>query len=259
MGSSTSAGPSVATKIAIMAITAILYALGKLITAFVPTPWGVGQLLVGVFLPGFMAVTSDTLSVAAGAGIGTFAGDFAVQTNPTLSLIAGVPANFVAFLLFGWFVKKYKSWPAFVAAAVAFVTLGNLIAAVLVFEFAKSTIGVTLPSSAVMGLTVFWNTTSIPAMIIGVPVLVRAVRPLFGRSKILSQFPEWTVSVGLRQSIIAVVFGLLYSVIGGAIFIFSPGSVSTQPGLAYFALAAVVVIVFAPISGVLAGSRAKAN
>jgi hypothetical protein len=259
MGGSPSGSPSVSTKIAVMAITAVLYAAGKLITAYVPTPWGVGQLLVGVFLPGFMAVTSDTLSVATGAGIGTFIGDFAVQTNPTLSLIAGVPANFIAFLLFGWFVKKYKSWPAFVAGAVAFVTLGNLIAALLVFQFAKSTIGITLPTSAIMGLTVFWNTTSIPAMIIGVPVLIRAIRPLFGRSKVLSQFPEWSTAIGLRQSILAVVFGLLYSVIGGVIFIFAPDSVSAQPGLAYFAIAAVVVIVFAPISGILAGSKTKAT
>jgi hypothetical protein len=259
MGSSLSGSPSVAVKIAIMAVSALLYALGKLITAFIPTPWGVGQLLVGVFLPGFMAVTSDTFAVAVGAGLGTFVGDFAVQTNPTLSLIAGVPANFIAFLLFGWFVKKYKSWPAFVAGAVAFVTLGNLIAALLVFQFAQSTIGITLPASAIMGLTVFWNTTSIPAMIIGVPVLVRAIRPLASRSRILSQFPEWSTSVGLRQSIVAVAFGLLYSVIGGVIFILSPSSVSAQPGLAYFALAAVVVIIFAPISGVLAGSRNKAS
>ena len=144
---------------AIVVMTAVLDAIGKWFSAFIPTPWGVGQLLVGIFLPAFMAVTSDTLSVAAGAGLGTFVGDFFVQTNPTLSLIAGVPANFLAFLLFGWFVKKYKTWPSFVAATVIFVSLGNLMAAVLVFLFIQSRTGAVLPSSAIMGLTIFWNTT----------------------------------------------------------------------------------------------------
>jgi len=159
---------STGVKLAIVVITTVLYAIGKWITAFIPTPWGVGELLVGIFLPAFMAVTSDTLSVAVGAGLGTFVGDFFVQTNPTLSLIAGVPANFLAFLLFGWFVKKYRSWPSFVAGTVIFVSLGNLMAAILVYLFIGSTIGETLPSSAIMGLTIFWNTTSIPAILIGV-------------------------------------------------------------------------------------------
>src|SRR2546427_4758838 len=112
-------------KIAVIAITASLYAVGKALTGYIPTPWGIGQFLIGVFLPGYFAVVSDTLSVAIGAGIGTFVGDvvFLVplqETTPFLSLVAGVPANFVAFLLFSWFVKKYKSWPAFVAATVCF-------------------------------------------------------------------------------------------------------------------------------------------
>jgi hypothetical protein len=243
-------------RVAVIALTAILYTIGKWITAGIQTPWGVGQLLIGIFLPAFMAVTADTLSVAIGAGLGTFVGDIFVRTNPLLSLLAGVPANFVAFLLFGWFVKKYKSWPAFVAGTVAFVTLGNLIAAINVYLFLPVALGASVPSSAILGLTVFWNTTSIPAILIAVPILVRAVRPLTGRSRILTYYPAWSSSIGGKQTIYAVAFALLYAAFGGLIFLISPASVATAPGLGYFAVAAVVVLVFGPLSSMIAGSRA---
>lgn len=242
-----------------MVITALLYAAGKWITAFVPTPWGVGQLLVGLFLPAYFAVVSETFPVAIGAGLGTFIGDFGVQTNPTLSLIAGVPANFIAFLFFGWFVKRFRSWPAFVAATVGFVSMGNFIAAVLVYLFAQSTIGIVLPSSAIMGLTIFWNSTSIPAVLIGVPILIRVTRPLSGRSRLLSEFPRWPSGLGRRGSVLAVVFAALYAALGAVIFIVDPGSVSANPGIAYFALTAVMVVVFGTLSSVLAGRARPAG
>lgn len=256
MGNGGQAASSVSTKVAIIALTAILYTVGKWVTSGIQTPWGVGQLLIGIFLPAFMAVTCDTLSVAVGAGLGTFVGDIFVRTNPLLSLLAGVPANFVAFLLFGWFVKKYKSWPAFVAGTIAFVTLGNLIAATNVYLFIPFALGVTLPSSAILGLTVFWNTTSIPAILIAVPILVRAVRPIYGRSRILTDFPSWSSSIGWTRTLYAVVFALFYAAFGAVIFVVSPGSVETTPGLGYFAVAAVMVLVFGPLSSLIAGARA---
>jgi hypothetical protein len=253
--------PSVGIKIAIIVITTVLYAIGKWITAFIPTPWGVGELLVGIFLPAYMAVTSDTLSVAIGAGLGTFVGDFFVQTNPTLSLIAGVPANFLAFLFFGWFVKKYKSWPAFVAATVIFVSLGNLIAAILVFFFIGYTTGgaQTLPSSVIMGLTIFWNTTSIPAILIGVPVLVRATRPLYGRTRLLTNFPQWPSSIGTRGYSIALAFAVAYTALGAVVFLLQPSSVSVSPGLAYFVIGALLVVVFGSVSSILAGASRRSK
>jgi hypothetical protein len=241
--------------IAIAGTTAGLYAVGKWMTAFVPTPWGVGQLLIGIFLPAFMAVVADTVPVAIGAGIGTFVGDIFVRTNPSLSLVAGVPANFFAFLLFGYFVKKYPTWPAFVASTVAFVTLGNLIAATSVYLFAGQLLGVTLPSSAILGLTVFWNTTTIPAILIAVPILVRSVKPLVGRFMILQHYPSWSASVGSRQTLYALAYGLAFVAFGGAIFLLSPNSVSATPGLGYFAVAAVIVVLVGPLAGLLAGSK----
>lgn len=250
---------TVASRIAVIAITAALYTVGKALTGFIPTPWGIGQFLIGVFIPAYFAVVADTLPVAIGAGIGTFVGDVAVltplgETTPTLSLVAGVPANFVGFLLFGWFVKKYKSWSAFVAATVCFVTLGNLIAAVSVVEY------LVLPQALILGLTVYWNTGAIPAVIIGVPILLRATRPLLGRSSILRYPPVWTGGVGGRQTAIALIFSSLFVLFGAVLFLGAPSTVAAWSGLAsYFAVAAVVVVVFGPIASVLAGSKVGAK
>src|SRR5438309_2366257 len=229
-------------------MTAALYAVGKALTAYIPTPWGIGQFLIGLFIPAFFAVVSETFPVAAGAGLGTFVGDVLFltplkETTPFLSLVAGVPANFVAFLLFSWFVKKYKSWPAFVAATVCFVTLGNFIAATSVVTF------LSLPTWLILGLTVFWNTGAIPAMIIGVPILLRATRPLLGRSSILKYPPQWSGGVGGRSTAVALVFSVLFVALGAAILLGVPGTSANWPGLAsYFAVAAAVVVIFGPIA-----------
>ena len=249
---------TVSSKVATIAITAVLYAVGKGLTAFVPSPWGVGQLLVGIFIPAFFAVTSDTLSVAIGAGLGTFIGDTFLLTplgltTPIYSLVAGVPANFIAFLLFGWFVKRYTSWSAFVAATVSFVTLGNLIAATNLVVF------LSLPTSLILGLTVFWNTTSIPAIIIAVPLLVRAAQPVFGRSGIVHYNPDWRMSDRARQTSMALAFGILFAALGVVFFIAAPAAtIAKWPGLTtYYTMAAAAVIVFAPITTVVAGSRPR--
>ncbi|TLX99881.1 MAG: hypothetical protein E6K90_05410, partial [Thaumarchaeota archaeon] len=177
---------SITTYVVAMALTAALYAVAKGLTSFALTPFGVGQLLIFIFVPAFFAVVSPTLAVAIGAGLGTFLGDVlfltpAGSTNPALSLVAGVPANFFAFFLFGWFVKRYRSWPAFVAATVSFVTLGNLIAATSLVLFGAALftpvnylITNFTPPALILGFTVFWTSTMIPAILIMVPILVRA-------------------------------------------------------------------------------------
>ncbi len=266
------AATDVSTRVTIIAITAVLYAIGKGITAAIPTPWGVGQLLVGIFLPAFFAVVAETVPAAIGAGLGTFIGDVLFLTplggtNPALSLIAGVPSNFVGMLLFGWFVKKYRSWSAFVAATVSFVTLGNLIAATVVVFFGAA---VFTPvnyltthysiSGLILGFTVYWNMTSIPAIVVGVPLLLRAVRPLFGRSRILQFNPEWSPGVHGRQAGITLAFAFLFLLLGLVFLLTAPSSLSLWPGLTdYFAVAAAVVLIFAPITSVIAGARLQAR
>jgi hypothetical protein len=265
-------GSSVSTRVAVIAATAVLYAIGKGLTAYVPSPWGVGSLLVGIFLPAYFAVVSETLPVAIGAAMGTFLGDVLFltplgTTNPALSLIAGVPANFFAFLLFGWFVKKYWTWSAFVAGTVAFVTLGNLIAAISVDRFGAlvfaPAVGLSSFSAVnvVLGFTVFWDMTSIPAIIVGVPILIRATKPLFGRSHMLSFNPQWSVPVGRRQLALSLAFAGIFLLLG---VVFLLGFYSSVSGIwpqldLYVPVAALLVLVFAPLVSVLAGAGRKAT
>jgi len=242
---------ALSSKVATIAIVAALYAIGKALTAYIPSPWGIGEFLIGLFIPAYFAVVSDTFPVAIGAGLGTFVGDVVFltplkETTPVLSLVAGVPANFVAFLLFGWFVKKYKSWPAFVAGTVCFVTLGNLIAGVNVVEFLK------LPQGLILGFTLFWNIGAIPAVIIGVPILLRATEPLIGRSTIVKYGAPWSGGVTGRQTVMALAFAAVFVAFGAALFLGAPGTLSTWPGLgSYFAVAAVLVVIFGPLAGFL--------
>jgi len=264
--------PSASANVSIIAITAILYTIGKGLTAYIPTPWLVGQVLVGIFLPAFLAVVSDTVPVAVGAGVGTFVGDVlfvapAGVTNAPLSLIAGVPANFVAFMLFGWFVKRYRTWSGFVAATIAFVTLGNLIAAVMVVRFASLVFApaaglAAFPSvNLILGYTVFWNMTAIPAIIIAVPVLIRATRPLLGRSQIIRYDPQWSVSSSRGQTATSIAFAIIFLALGATFLYGYYASVSAiWSGLDFYVpVTALLVLVFAPLVSVIAGRGQQAK
>jgi len=249
---------SVTVQASVVAISAALFAVAKGMTAYIQTPWGVGQLFIASFVPAFFAVTTDSLPAALGAGFGSFLGDIVFlvplgATTPFYALTVGAPANFIATLLLSMFVKRYGSWPAFVAATVCFLTLGNIIAGALLVYL------VPLPARLILGFTVYWDMTSIPAILIGVPALVRATRPIIGRSKVLTYTPQWS-DVGRRQMAISLSFSLLFVALGAAIFFLAPETVAGWPGLApYFALSAVVVVVFGPLASLFTGKRLEAS
>ena len=50
-----------AAKVTLIAMTAATYAVAKGITAFVPTPFGVGQFLLFIFVPAFFALVAGYL------------------------------------------------------------------------------------------------------------------------------------------------------------------------------------------------------
>jgi hypothetical protein len=106
---------------------------------------------------------------------------------------------------------------------------------------------------------VFWNTTSIPAILVGVPVLIRAVQPLYGRTAILSYEPRWIGSITTRQTAIALAFAGAFVVLGAAFFLSALPNPTAGFGPFYFELAAAIVLVFAPITGVIAGSKLRAT
>jgi hypothetical protein len=262
--------PSSATsKVVTIVIVAVLFTAAKGITGYIPSPWGVGQLYIASFVPLFFAVVSDTLSVAIGAAMGSFIGDMLFllpvgATNPLLALAAGVPANFVATLLFGWAVKKYRSWPSFITSTVAFLTLGNLMAAGLVAVAGPLLFtplaSLTTPEAQgllTLGLTVFWDTTSIPAVIILVPVLLRAVRPISARSTVITDYPSWTGVEARRVAPVSLLYSVLFLVLGGAV-LFAPwgGSITDiTPIKTTIFIVAAILLVIGPLVGRLAGSR----
>ena len=249
---------SVTVQVSVIAISAALFAVAKGLTAYIQTPWGVGQLFIASFVPAFFAVTTDALPAALGAGAGSFLGDilFLVplgSTTPFYALTVGAPANFVATLLLALFVQRYRSWPSFVAATICFLTLGNIVAGALLVYLAP------LPLQLILGFTVYWDMTSIPAILIGVPVLLRATRPIVGRSKILRHLPQWS-DVGRRQMAVSLGFSLLFVALGAGIFLLAPATVAGWPGLAtYFALSAIVVLIFGPLASMFAGKRIDAS
>jgi vacuolar-type H+-ATPase catalytic subunit A/Vma1 len=261
--------PTAAGKVTLIAITAALYAVAKGLTAFIPTPFGVGQFLLFIFVPAFFAITGDTLSAATGAAIGTFLGDTIFltplgQTNPALSLVSGVPANFVAFLLYGYLVKRYRSWPAFISSTVLCLTLGNLIAATLVVAFAAQ---VFLPAfssivakygvaSLVLGYTLFWTGTMVPAVVIAIPLLLRALRPLVGRSSILSYYPEWSDYEVKRLLPAAIGYAIAFIVIGVGFFVLQFNVLQGWSVIgSWILVAGVVLAIVGPVAGLLAGTK----
>ncbi len=181
-----------ALKLSLISISAALYAAAVAATSFIPTPWGVGNFRPGVLIPAFFAIVYGPLIGGAGAAIGCFIGDFALSlfnlTNPLLSLMAGVPANFVGFYLLGWFVSRYPSWSAFVVSSFASLVVGNLIAALGVVGFFSTVMPfwaswpVDVKIATILGFTFFWVATMIPFVIPLMPPLLRAIKPVLGAS-----------------------------------------------------------------------------
>ncbi len=89
------------------AVNAALYAgLGFLWTAFPVTAFGV-RFWPQVFVPATFSVLFGAWPGGVGAGIGIFLADVIYgHHDALLSLLVGVPSNFVGFYLIGWLTKR---------------------------------------------------------------------------------------------------------------------------------------------------------
>ena len=265
----TTARSSTGAKVAVMAITAVLFALAKGVTGYIPSPWGVGQLFIASFVPMFMVTVADTMSAALGAALGSFIGDMifllpAGSTNPALALATGVPANFAATYLFGWIVKRYRSWPSFVTATVGTLTLGNLMAAGLIATIGRLLfVSPNLPNTPLLmgyftlGLTAFWDTTSIPVVLIVVPVLLRATAPLVGRSTVITGHPLWAKSEARSIAPLSLIYALLFLALGAVFFLVPWGGSITDitPIKTTIFVVAASLAVLGPAVGRIAGTK----
>ena len=96
-----------ALQVATAALNAALYAaLGALWTLFPVTILGV-RFWPQVFVPGAFAVLFGPWVGGVGAGVGIFIADVVYgHHDALLSLLVGVPSNFVAFCLMGFLSRK---------------------------------------------------------------------------------------------------------------------------------------------------------
>lgn len=172
-------------QIAAMAMCAGLYAIGSYLTAFIPSPWGVGQFRPAVIVPAFFAVIFEPWTGGIGAAIGTLIADSAKYGYPYPgSFLAAVWGNLIGFFLFGWLIRKKFSWSRFVATANITLTVANAIVAFLyVFIFKLLYLGdqkyVAMPLDVQIffsiGLTIWWFVTMLPFVLLFTPLLIKAV------------------------------------------------------------------------------------
>jgi hypothetical protein len=257
-----------ATFVANVAICAALYAVVNGLTAPIGTPWHIGQFRPGVIIPALFAISSGTMVGALGAGIGSLVGDvlFLVplgQTNYILAFAAGLPANFVGFLLFGYIVNRAKSWSGFAYGSAISLLVGNLIAGFVVMVLALN------PGSAVallvgaFGFTFFWEFTMLPFMIVALPILLRALEGVTFAGRLGSTYKLWKTESSLRIFTTGLVVSIPFFIVGllslggylSAVYDTWPvlGSI-LGPVMTVFELGIAVFMLLVPLSPRLAGA-----
>jgi len=178
-------------SLTLISINAALYAVAIAATSPIPTPWGVGNFRPGVVIPAFFSVVFGPFVGGIGAAIGCFLGDFSLSffglTTPLLSLVAGVPGNFVGFYVLGWLYTKRHSLSSFILSNFIALFVGNLVAALGVLAYFLYIVptwavwSINLQVAVVVGLTLFWVTTMVVFVTPLVPVLVIYIEPTLSK------------------------------------------------------------------------------
>ncbi|HIE18164.1 TPA: hypothetical protein EYP75_00405 [Candidatus Bathyarchaeota archaeon] len=213
-------------QLSLISINAALYAVAIAVTSPIPTPWGVGHFRPGVVIPAFFTVVFGPIIGGVGAAIGCFLGDFALSffglTTPLLSLIAGVPGNFVGFYVLGLLISKRRSLASFVMSSFVALIVGNLVAALGVLAYfwfvvpSWASWPMSMKIAVVSGLTLFWVVTMVIFVVPLVPIIVSYVEPSLKRMGIgeVSNL-SWSNSISLIKSTvsIALILAAIYSLV----------------------------------------------
>ncbi len=171
------------------AINAALYAVGSFTTAYIPSPWGIGQFRPAVVIPAFFSVIFGPWAGGIGAALGTLIAD-SVKHGGLYpgSLLASVPGNFIGFFIFGYLLRKKFNWAKFITVTNLSLIVANVITAFLYVFLYKSLYAQTsafIQSSndtlivLSLGLTIFWFATMLPFVLLIVPPLVAVVSRAF--------------------------------------------------------------------------------
>jgi uncharacterized membrane protein len=171
------------------AINAALYAVGSFATAYIPSPWGVGQFRPAVVIPAFFSVIFGPWAGGVGAALGTLIAD-SVKHGGIYpgSLLAAVPGNFIGFFLMGYILRKKFNWARFITVTNIGLLVANGIVAFLYvyvykFLYTQSTAFTTSTGNTLivlsLGLTIFWFVTMLPFVLLLVPSFVAVVARAF--------------------------------------------------------------------------------
>lgn len=210
-------------RIAFTSLGAVLYAVGAYATAYIESPWGMGQFRPAVIIPSIFAILFGPWVGGASGAIGTLIADSIKHgTLYVPSLVAAVPSNFLAFYLLGLILRGGFRWPRFIAASLLSLAVGNVMCAALYTSY-KASIGALPPQlvpGLIAGLSLWWFATMIPFQLLALPpalkALVRALptlAPLDVREECMSSStPKGTVVATLCLT------GILMITVGSAVF-----------------------------------------
>jgi hypothetical protein len=140
-----------ALQVATASLNAALYAaLGALWTLFPITVFGV-RFWPQVFVPGAFAVLFGPWVGGVGAAVGIFIADVVYgHHDALLSLLVGVPSNFVAFALLGYLTRRSLKSIGRLASIAAGVAAPVIIAAYGLYAFSGSTLSLLVGVSAIV-------------------------------------------------------------------------------------------------------------
>jgi hypothetical protein len=195
-----------AIDIVVIAISAALYAVFGILTAgfnFL----GVG-FLPAVVIPAVFAALYGPWVGGLGAAIGIFIRDMAVHGNPALSLVAGVPPNFIVFFIIGYFAMRDISLRK-ALAGLAIAAIGLLVPTIVFLPDFVSFTGLTTEAF----LLTFVLTVILSLAVIGIV----SIRYKEWRSYAIGAVLGQLVGAALLSVIVVIVSPYFISVLGSAL------------------------------------------
>jgi uncharacterized membrane protein len=171
------------------ALNAALYAVGSLTTAYIPSPWGMGQFRPAVVIPSLFAIIFGPWTGGVGAALGTLIAD-SIKHGGIYpgSLLSAVPGNFIGFFIMGYFLRKKFTWSRFITWTNISLLIANSVVAFLYvymykFLYAQTSTFIQASNDALIvlsaGLTIFWFVTMLPFVLIVTPPLLAVVTKAF--------------------------------------------------------------------------------
>lgn len=216
--------------VSLVAMNAALYAIAAYATAYIESPWGMGQFRPAIVIPVTFATLFGPWVGAFGGALGTLLVDSIKHGQIYMpSLVAAVPGHLVSLLVYGWIIKKF-TWPRFVLGCVVSLLAGNLVTAILYVWFVMGQPYLGL----VVGLTAWWYVTMLPFAILLTPVLVRAATSSV-RNLVRQDLGQASLAELKRPTFLALGGSGLALLVGGLISLVYPASIAELFAVGKFA------------------------